>query len=183
VAQTIAANRRRLVLDEHRTTETPTLKSGKPGKTKVAYCEPEVAAKWLWRFVDGAKTAGELYGRALVVFAAQHYATQLVLAGSKHRGSVLPGSHKDTARKAFVRVTKGVLPASHTQLQRAIAAEARAYERNIAQLDSRQRTDASQPATGEGAVDDHDGVGVGPDPDVEYDVPATLIELEEELQG
>jgi ParB/RepB/Spo0J family partition protein len=172
VAQAIAANGLRLVLEEHRTTTTPTLKRGAKGKTKVAYCEPEVAAKWLWRFVDGAKTAGELYGRALVVFAAQHYATQLVLPASKRRGSVLPRSHKDTARKAFERVTKGVLPASHTQLQRAIAAEARAYERGIAQLESRQRTDASQPSAGEGAVDDHDGdgVGIGPDPDEHLDM-------------
>jgi hypothetical protein len=29
------------------------------------------AVKWLWRFVDSAKTAGEPYGRALVVFAVQ----------------------------------------------------------------------------------------------------------------
>jgi hypothetical protein len=57
VVRVIAANGLRLVLEEHRTTQTPTLKSGAPGKTKVAYCEPEVAAKWLWRFVDGAKTA------------------------------------------------------------------------------------------------------------------------------
>jgi ParB/RepB/Spo0J family partition protein len=169
VARTIAANGLRLVLEEHRTTTTPTLKSGARGKTKVAYCEPEVAATWLWRFVDGAKTAGELYGRALVVFAAQHYASQLVLAASKRRGSVLPRSHKDTARKAFARVTKGVLPASHTQLQRAIAAEARAYERSIAQLDSRERPAASQPAAGEGVVDD-DHLGEGPDPDEDLDM-------------
>jgi hypothetical protein len=39
------------VLDEHRTTETPTLKGGQPGKTKVTYGEPETALKWLWRFV------------------------------------------------------------------------------------------------------------------------------------
>ncbi len=70
VARTIAANGIRLVLDEHRTTETPTLKSGQPGKTKVTYGEPEDALKWLWKFVEGAKTAGELYGRTLVVFAA-----------------------------------------------------------------------------------------------------------------
>jgi hypothetical protein len=121
--------------------------------------------------VDGAKTAGELYGRALVVFAAQHYATQLVLAASKRRGSVLPRSHTDAARKAFARVTKGVLPASHTQLQRAIAAEARAYERSIAQLDSRQRPDASQPPAGEGVVDDdHPRDGMGPDPDEDLDM-------------
>ena len=103
VARTIAANGLRLVLDEHRTTTTPTLKSGKPGKTKVAYGDADAAVKWLWRFVDGAKTAGELYGRVLVVFAAQHYASQLVLATSQRRGSVLPRSHKDIARKAFER--------------------------------------------------------------------------------
>lgn len=51
MASAIAANGLRLVLDEHRTTQTPTLKSGALGKTKVAYGEPEVAAKWLWRFV------------------------------------------------------------------------------------------------------------------------------------
>jgi len=87
----------RLVLDEYRTTTTPTLKSGKPGKTKVAYDDVDAATKWLWQFVDGAKTAGELYGRVLVVFAAQHYATQLVLPTSQRRGSVLPRSHKDIA--------------------------------------------------------------------------------------
>jgi hypothetical protein len=51
VARTIAANGIRLVLDEHRTTETPTLKSGQPGKTKVSYGKPEDAVRWLWRFV------------------------------------------------------------------------------------------------------------------------------------
>ncbi|MEA2182361.1 MAG: hypothetical protein QOF69_1546, partial [Solirubrobacteraceae bacterium] len=53
-----------------------------------------------------ALAAGELYGRALVVFAAQHCASQLVLPTAKRRGSVLPGSHKDIARKAFERITK-----------------------------------------------------------------------------
>jgi ParB/RepB/Spo0J family partition protein len=149
VAKTIAANGLRLVLEEHRTTTTPTLKSGARGKTKVAYCEPDVAAKWLWRFIDGAKSAGELYGRALVVFAAQHYASQLVLPTNKRRSSILPRSHKDTARKAFERVTKGVLPASHTQLQRAIAAEARSYERSVRELDTRGRAAAaSSPSDG-----------------------------------
>ncbi|MEA2128846.1 MAG: hypothetical protein QOJ85_1737 [Solirubrobacteraceae bacterium] len=92
VVRAIAANGLRLVLEEHRTTETPTLKSGALAKTKVAYCEPEVAAKWLWRFVDGAKTAGELYGRALVVFAAEHYASQLVLPAAVVVGGLRAGS-------------------------------------------------------------------------------------------
>ena len=135
VARTIAANGLRLVLDEHRTTTTPTLKSGKPGKTKVVYGEPDDAMKWLWRFVDGAKTAGELYGRVLVVFAAQHYACQLVLPTSKRQGSVLPRSHKDSARKAFEKLTKKVLPGSYAQLQRALSAEAKTYRQRVDELD------------------------------------------------
>jgi hypothetical protein len=39
------------VLDEHRTSETRTLKSGQPGKPKVTYAEPDDALKWLWKFV------------------------------------------------------------------------------------------------------------------------------------
>jgi hypothetical protein len=39
------------VLDEQRTTETPTLKSGQPGKAKVTYGEPEDALKWLRKLV------------------------------------------------------------------------------------------------------------------------------------
>lgn len=135
VARTIAANGIRLVLDEHRSTETPTLKSGQPGKTKVTYGEPEHAVKWLWKFVDGAKTAGELYGRALVAFGAQHYASQLALATSQRRPSVLPRSHGDRARKAFEKLVKPVLPGSHRELTRAIEREARAYRERIAQLE------------------------------------------------
>ena len=157
VARTIAANGLRLVLDEHRATTTPTLKSGKPGKTKVAYGDVDAAAKWLWRFVDGAKTAGELYGRVLVVFAAQHYASQLVLANSQRRGSVLPRSHKDIARKAFERVTKRVLPAAHVRLQRALAAEARSYSAKIGELDKRSRDPRAAEADGDEAVLGDDG--------------------------
>jgi ParB/RepB/Spo0J family partition protein len=134
---TIAANGIRLVIDQHRTVTTPTLKSGKPGRTKVDYAELQDAASWLWKFIDGAKSAGELYGRALVVFAAQHYAHDLVLATSKRRSSVLPRSHKDGARKAFERVTKSVLPASHTQLRRTLEREARAYTKRQGELAAR----------------------------------------------
>ena len=101
------------MLDEHRTTETPALKSGQPGKTKVTYGEPEQAVKWLWKFVDGAKNAGELYGRGLVAFGAQHYASQLALPNSQRRPSALPRSQGDRARKAFEKLVKPVLPASH----------------------------------------------------------------------
>ena len=123
--------------------------------------------------MDGARNAGELYGRALVVFAAQHYASQLVLPTSQRRSSVLPGSHKDIARMAFERVTKHVLPASHSQLQRAVTAEARAYPRRVAALDASARTgnEACGPVINDShSADDHLEHGNrdcgGHDPDV-----------------
>jgi ParB/RepB/Spo0J family partition protein len=150
---TIAANGIRLVIEEHRTVTTPVLKSGKRGKTKVAYGEVENAATWLWSFVEGAKSAGELYGRVLVVFASQHYAQNLVLPASQRRGSVLPGTRKDTARKAFERITKNVLPASHMQLQRALEREARAYTKQQEQLDVASRKHAAAAAEDPDACD------------------------------
>jgi ParB/RepB/Spo0J family partition protein len=145
---TLAANGIRLVIEDQRTTATATLKSGKPGMTKVAYGEVEAAAAWLWKFIDGAGSAGELYGRALVVFAAQHYAQDLVLPESQRRASMLPRSRKEAARKAFERLTKAFLPASHVQLRRALEREARAYERRRAEVIApaeQQRDGASAP--------------------------------------
>jgi hypothetical protein len=139
VCRRLAANGIRLVLDQFRTTETRTLKSGKPGKTKVTYGELDDAAAWLWKFVDGAKSAGELYGRTMVVFAAQHYAKQLVLAASKRRHSVLPSSHGDRARKAFERVCRSALPDTHKQLERAIAREAREHAKRQRELQEAER--------------------------------------------
>jgi hypothetical protein len=162
VARTIAANGIRLVLDEHRTTTTPTLKSGQPGKNKVTYGEPEDAAKWLWKFIGAAKTAGELYGRTMVVFACEHYANQLALPTSQRRGSVLPSSHRDTASKAFEKLTKTALPASHRDLARAIEREAREYRDQIAALEQHA------PAA------DDDGVGEAPDVERGDDVEGEL---------
>jgi hypothetical protein len=115
----------------------------------VTYGEPEDALKWLWKFVDGAKTAGELYGRTLVVFACQHYACQLALPNSQRRGSVLPRSHGDRARKAFGKLTKSALPASHRELARAIEREAREHQERIAALEQQARTAAATDDLGE----------------------------------
>ncbi|HEY4894763.1 MAG TPA: ParB/RepB/Spo0J family partition protein [Solirubrobacteraceae bacterium] len=151
---TIAANGIRLVFDEHRETTTPLLKSGERGKTKVSYGEIEDAAARLWKFVEGAKTAGELYGRVLVVFAAQAYASDLVLPTSKRRGPVLPASRKDIARKAFERVTKQLLPASHVQLRRALEREARAHTKRHEQLRATASREANGPSGAAGDADE-----------------------------
>ena len=138
-ARTIAANGLRLVLEEHRVTTTPTLRERQAGRDEGRLRRRRGRRR---SGCGGSSTrrrrAGDLYGRVLVVFAAQHYAHQLVLANSKRRSSVLPSSHKDLARKAFERVTKNALGASHVQLQRALASEACAYAKSVEDMTKRQ---------------------------------------------
>ena len=70
------------MVDDLRADVTRTRKDGSRGRLRVDYGDardPQAAVAWLWKFVDGAKTAGELYGRALVVIAAEQYATRLVV--------------------------------------------------------------------------------------------------------
>lgn len=113
----------RLVIEEFRTDATKTLKSGARGKLKIDYGdpkEPESAIKWLWRFIDGAKTAGELYGRALVVIAAEQHACRLALPPSQRFGVKRWPSHKDQAVKALSKLSGPHLPASLKQLEKAI---------------------------------------------------------------
>jgi ParB/RepB/Spo0J family partition protein len=166
-AATIAANGIRLVIDEHRTTTTPRLKAGGWGKTKVSYGEIEDAGAWLWRFIDAAQDAGELYGRCLVVFASQHYARRLVLAASKRRGSALPVSRKDTARKAFERLTKSVLPDSHLALGRAIEREARRHKQDLARLQAKA---SEMPAADAEPDETPETDGEQTDPDAEHEL-------------
>ena len=49
----------------------------------------------------------------------------------------LPPLHKDTARKAFERIVRTMLPADHKQLQRGLAAEVRAYNAKADELAQR----------------------------------------------
>jgi len=75
-----------LAIDELRTDVTKTRKDGTRGRLRYDYGEhrdPQAAIAWLWKYIDGAKTAGELYGRALVVIAAEQYATRLVVPSSQ----------------------------------------------------------------------------------------------------
>jgi hypothetical protein len=82
----LAAHGLRLVIGDLRTDRTKTRKDGTPGRLTIDYGDarnPEAAVTWLWRYLDGAKTAGELYGRALVVIAAEQHATRLVVPASR----------------------------------------------------------------------------------------------------
>jgi hypothetical protein len=67
---------------------------------------------------------GELYGRALVVIAAEQYATRMVLPASQRTYRTYRtqwGSHKDLAAKALRKLAGPHLPASLKQLERAVA--------------------------------------------------------------
>ena len=112
-----------LVIDEFRTDVTKTRKDGSRGKLRIDYGdshEPEVPVKWLWKFIDGAHTAGELYGRALVVIAAEQYACRLVVPQSQRSPPSSWSSHKGNAAKALEKLAGPHLPGSLRQLETAV---------------------------------------------------------------
>jgi hypothetical protein len=114
----------RLVIEEFRTDVTKTLKDGSRGKLRIDYGDPKQPEKpiaWLWKFIDGARTAGELYGRALVVIAAEQYACRLVVPSTQRYGAKRWPSHKDHAAKALTKLAAPHLPASLKQLEKAVA--------------------------------------------------------------
>jgi hypothetical protein len=103
----------RLVIDELRVDVTKTRKDGTRGRLRIDYADhrdPQAALAWLWKFVDGAKTAGELYGRALMVIAAEQHATRLVVPSSQRMPATRWSSHKDIAAKALKKLAGPHIP-------------------------------------------------------------------------
>ena len=120
----LAARGLRLVIEEFRTDVTKTRKDGSRGALRIDYGDPRKPEKpiaWLWKFIDGAKTAGELYGRALVVIAAEQYASRLVVPSSQQHSPMRWPSHKDHARKALAKLAGPHLPATLKQVEKAVA--------------------------------------------------------------
>ena len=114
----------RLVIEEFRTDVTKTLKDGSRGKLRIDYGDPKQPERpiaWLWKFIDGAKTAGELYGRALVVIAAEQYACRLAVPSGQRFGAKRWPSHKDHAAKALQKLAGPHLPVTLKQLEKAVA--------------------------------------------------------------
>lgn len=112
-----------MVIDEFRSDPTQTRKDGTPGHTRIQYTDPHDLSEpitWLWRFVDGARTAGELYGRALVVICAEPYASRLVVPQSQRTPAMQWPSRKDHARKALNKLAAPHLPASLGQLRKPV---------------------------------------------------------------
>jgi ParB/RepB/Spo0J family partition protein len=128
----IAAGGIRLVIDELRSDVTKTRKDGSRGRLKVDYGDhrdPQAAIAWLWRFLDGAASAGELYGRALVIIAAEQYASRLVVPSGQRMPATRWSSHKDIAAKALKKLAGPHVPATLSGLERAVKRVHSAYEK------------------------------------------------------
>jgi hypothetical protein len=114
----------RLVIEEFRTDVTNTRKDGSRGAMRIDYGDPRKPEKpihWLWRFVDSARTPAELFGRCLVVIAAEQYASRLVVPQSQQQSPMRWSSHRDHARKALAKLAGPHLPATLKQVEKAIA--------------------------------------------------------------
>ena len=143
----IAAHGVRIVVEDFRKDVTKTKKDGTRGRLRIDYGDrqtandPTAAVKWLWKFIDGAKTAGELYGRALVVIAAERYAaSRIVLPAAQRSHPQHFGSHKDLAEKALAKLAGPHVPASMKQLSKAIdAAHAALHKAEGAERETRSR--------------------------------------------
>ena len=115
----------RLVIEEFRADVTKTRKDGSRGRLRIDYGDPRKPEKpiaWLWKFIDGAKTAGELYGRALVVIAAEQYASPARRPEQPAARTRCAGPRTRTiAAKALTKLAGPHLPATLKQLEKAVA--------------------------------------------------------------
>jgi ParB/RepB/Spo0J family partition protein len=159
----IAAGGVRLAVGELRTDVTKTRKDGTRGRLRYDYGDhrdPQAALAWLWKFVDGAKSAGELYGRALVVIAAEQYAARLVVPRSQRMPATRWGSHKNIAAKALRKLAGPHVPASLSKLEQAVKRAHTAYQKAETQAHERERSerDPVEPDAEGGVGDDVDDV-------------------------
>jgi ParB/RepB/Spo0J family partition protein len=144
----IAAGGIRLVVDELRADVTKTRKDGTRGRLRIDYGDhrdPQAAIAWLWRFLDGAKTAGELYGRALVVIAAEQHASRLVVPSGQRTPATRWSSHKDLAGKALKKLAGPHIPTTLTKLEQAVKRAHAAYDK--AETAAREQARADRAST------------------------------------
>jgi hypothetical protein len=151
----------RLVIDELRADVTKTRRDGTRGRLRIDYADhrdPRAALAWLWRFVDGAKSAGEVYGRALMVIAAEQHATRLVVPSSQRMPATRWSSHKDMAGKALKKLAGPHVPASLTKFEQDVKRAHAAYDKAEAQVREQQRAERrpAEPDTDDGIGDELD---------------------------
>jgi len=172
----------RLVIEEFRADVTKTRKDGSKGALRMDYGngrEPQDPVRWLWKYVDGAKTAGEIYGRALVVIAAEQYASRLVVPQSQRTPAIRWSSHKDLAAKALAKLAGPHLPGSLRQLEAAVK---RAHEERD-RATQRARRSAQRATRAEAAADDTTAAAAqDAEPETDVDVEVDDVEESDEAE-
>lgn len=159
----------RLVTGEFREDLTKTKQDGSPGALRITYGDGRdhnEQAHWLWKYLNGAKTAGELYGRALVVIAAEHHASRLVLPVGQQHSPLRWSSHKDTAVKALEKLASPHIAPTLKALERAIAKAQKEYDADRSRIIN-QRQDSSEaehPQAETPSALDQDGPDASDDP-------------------
>ena len=149
------------MIDELRTDVTKARKDGTRGRLRYDYGDPrdpQAAIAWLWKYIDGAKTAGELYGRALVVIAAEQYALRLVVPSSQRMPANRWSSHKDLTAKALKKLAGPHVPASLARLEQAVKRARATYDKAEAQVREQRRPErqTAEPETDDGVGDELD---------------------------
>jgi hypothetical protein len=96
---------------------------------------------------------GELYGRALVVIAAEQHAMRLVVPASQRVPATRWSSHKDIAAKALKKLAGPHVPATLTRLEQAVKRAHAAYDKAETTAREQQRAER-QPAEDDEPVGD-----------------------------
>jgi ParB/RepB/Spo0J family partition protein len=145
VVSAIALRGIRLVIGDFREDKTKERKDGSRGALRIAYGDGnkhENQSHWLWKYLDGARSAGELYGRALVVIAAEQYASRLVVPGSQQTKPLSWPSHKDTALKALTKLAGPHIASTLKALEKAISKAEREHKDAFKALLDAKESDA-----------------------------------------
>jgi ParB/RepB/Spo0J family partition protein len=158
VVSAIALRGIRFVIGDFREDKTKERQDGSRGALRISYGDGnrhENHSHWLWKYLDGARSAGELYGRALVVVAAEQYASRLVVPASQQAKPLNWPSHKDVALKALTKLAGPHIAPTLKALDKAIAKAEREHKEALTALaDAQCRTEASSTPADEPDVED-----------------------------
>ena len=153
VVSAIALRGIRLVIGEFREDKTKIRKDKSRGALRIVYGDGTSCTNqehWLWNYLDDARSAGELYGRALVVIAAERYASRRVLPASQQSEPLRWPSHNDTALTALTKLAGPHIAKTLLALEKAIDAVEREHKEALQALDSKEAgAEASGKASGE----------------------------------
>ncbi len=162
VVAAIALRGIRLVISEFREDKTKIRNDKSRGALRIVYGDGTSCTNqehWLWNYLDGARSAGELYGRALVVIAAERYASRRVLPASQQSEPLRWPSHNDTALTALTKLAGPHIAKTLLALEEAIEAAEREHKEALKALSSK-KSDAEAGGDGDAEQDAADADGV-----------------------